>query len=294
MKQFIPGIYDYIFKTIMTSYEYRDYIQFLIHKITGIEQEELNSDFKILSTFLPLEHKCQKHGQVDILYQYGKNNYINIEMNMEYSKSLLIKNHYYHCKIIGDKFFSGKKYENGKVIQINLNCFGLEKMGKDVNPYKVMNIYTHHIENENFIKYHLDMEKIYKRCYNKNNFELTMLEKMILILMEKDEKRLQKLAEGEEILEKVVRRIIKMNSEEYCIGMYDKEEVDRMFQEMLKQEIKEDAMKEGMEKGMEKGKMEEKNKIAVNMLKNNFDISFIQRITDLTFKEILFLKENLK
>lgn len=274
----------------MTNPEQRDFVYLLIKEITNISEEKLKKDFVQINSYLPIEHKNSKKGEVDILYCYNKKNYINFEMNLEYSKSLLIKNNYYHCKIIGDKFFSGKKYENGKVIQINLNCFGLEKMGKDVNPYKVMNIYTHHIENENFIKYHLDMEKIYKRCYNKNNFELIMLEKMILILMEKDEKRLQKLAEGEEILEKVVRRIIKMNSEEYCIGMYDKEEVDRMFQEMLKQEIKEDAMKEGMEKG----KMEEKNKIAVNMLKNNFDISFIQRITDLTFKEILFLKENLK
>ena len=85
MKQnyFIPGIYDYIFKTIMTDEEHIDYIHFLICEITGIPKEELKKNFKILSTFLPLEHKSQKRGQVDILYQYGKDNYINIEMNLE-------------------------------------------------------------------------------------------------------------------------------------------------------------------------------------------------------------------
>ena len=120
---FIPGIYDYIFKTIMTNEEHIDYIQFVICEITGISKEELKDNFKILSTFLPVEHRCQKRGQVDILYQYGKNNYIDIEMNLEYSKSLLIKNNYYHCKIMAEKFYVGQTYENGKVIQINLNYF---------------------------------------------------------------------------------------------------------------------------------------------------------------------------
>ena len=238
---------------------------------------------------MPVEHKKQKKGNVDILYCYNQNNYINFEMNLEYSESLLIKNNYYHCKIMSENFYSGENYEKGKIIQINLNCFDIEKGGNNVNLYKIMNTYSYHIENENFIKYHINMDKIYESCYNESNKKLTLLEKMISILKEENIERLIKLCEDNFMLEKVVRRIITMNNEEFCIGMYDKEMVDRKFQAMLKEEYEKKGMKKGMEKGMEKGKYE----IIKNMLKNNLEIPFIEKMTNIPKNEILKLKENL-
>ena len=285
MKQFIPATYDIIFKTIMTKEEHRDFVLSLIHEITKIPIQELRKHFKQIHSQLPVEHKKQKKGNVDILYCYNQNNYINFEMNLEYSEALLIKNNYYHCKIMSENFYSGENYEKGKIIQINLNCFDIEKGGNNVNLYKIMNTYSYHIENENFIKYHINMDKIYESCYNEDNKKLTLLEKMISILKEENIERLIKLCEDNFMLEKVVRRIITMNNEEFCIGMYDKEMVDRKFQAMLKEEYE----KKGMKKGMEKGKYE----IIKNMLKNNLEIPFIEKMTNIPRNEILKLKENL-
>jgi len=297
-KTFIPGMYDVIFKTIMTKISHRDFVKCLIKEITNIEEETLHKDFIQLNSKLPINHKTNKKGEVDILYCYNKKNYINFEMNLEYSKSLLIKNNYYHCKLIGEKFYSGKKYTDGKVFLIKLNNFKIEKLDKDINMYKIMNTYTYHVENENFIKYHVDMEKIKKRCYNKDNLKLTPLERMILILVVDDKEKLIELAGNNIMLQKVVRRIIDMNNEEYCIGMYDKEEVDKMFQEMLKAEYREDGriegMKEGKRKGLKEGRKEGKIEgkiealkgVAKNLLKENIDISIIMKITGFTKKQI--------
>ena len=88
-----------------------------------------------------------------------------------------------------------------------------------------------------------------------------------------------------------------MNNEEYCIGMYDKEEVDKMFQEMLKAEYREDGriegMKEGKRKGLKEGRKEGKIEIIKTMLQNNLEVSFIEKMTNIPFKEILKLKEKL-
>ena len=61
-----------------------------MHWKTKISINELNKDFRQVQNELPIEHKKQKKGNVDILYCYNKNNYINFEMNLEYSNSLLI------------------------------------------------------------------------------------------------------------------------------------------------------------------------------------------------------------
>ena len=301
IKQMISGTFDIIFKTIMTKEEHRDFVFAFLHEITKISKEDLKQNFVQMYSHLPTEHKSQKKGDVDILYCFGKNNYINLEMNLEYSESLLIKNNYYHCKIMAENFYSGEIYKNGKIIQINLNNFEINKENKKINLYKIMNTYSYHVENENFIKYHISMKKIYKMCYNKDNSRLTLFEKMISILMERNKERLVKLSENNHMLEKVARRIIDMNNENFCIGMYDKELVDRKFKAMLEEEIERKAMKKGMkkgiekgiEKGMEKGMEKGKYEIIKNMLKNNLEISFIEKMTNIPRNEILKLKENL-
>lgn len=53
-------------------------------------------------------------------------------------------------------------------------------------------------------------------------------------------------------------------------------------------------IKNGIEHGKQEGTEEEKRQIAIKLLKSGLDIKFVEKITELSIKEIEKLKQSLK
>ena len=58
----------------------------------------------------------------------------------------------------------------------------------------------------------------------------------------------------------------------------------------IRQEIREDAMQEGMQKGLQAGRQEGMRQVALNMLKEKADLTFISKVTGLSEDQINRLK----
>lgn len=64
--------------------------------------------------------------------------------------------------------------------------------------------------------------------------------------------------------------------------------------EKWKEEGKKEGIEKGMEKGMEKGRMEERQRLAIELLKENFTEEQVAKLTKLSLEEVLELKGQLR
>ena len=169
----IPVIYDFIFKEIITSPDTIKYVALLISEITSIEYDILLKNMIIKSSKLAINNKKQKRGETDIIIEVD-GTIINIEMNKDYYEGVIEKNNFYHNKILGEMYEAGDNYLNEtKVIQINFDNYTIDTYNDILNKYMIMNVKTKKVETENYEKYHIDLVKLKKECYNKTNRELT-------------------------------------------------------------------------------------------------------------------------
>ena len=143
--------------------------------------------------------------------------------------------------------------------------------------------------NENIIetrtseKIHIDMMKSYNKYLNEE--ELTKLDKELVILMLDDYKEIKKLAEGDEELMEVSRKLYELTDNIDNIGLYDPEK-RRKEEEALKIEYHSNKARE---EGIEQGATNEKNSIAKKLLKMNLPINEIIKATGLSKKQITML-----
>ena len=182
---------DPVFKEFMLSEDTKEYTAKLINLITKIPKEEILKHSVFNNVEIPIRNKKDKRYRTDIIITI-MNNIINIEMNREYYEGLLSKNDAYKSRIYGDQFDIGDNYlEVKKIISINIDDFSRFKGNKFLYKFVTMEENTHEKLEDNSETYHLDLEYLRKKWYNKE--ELIELEKMCLIFIERDEDALEKL-----------------------------------------------------------------------------------------------------
>ncbi len=313
-RQFINGLFDPIFKAIFTGEDTKEYVARIINIITEIPYEEIINNMVILNNEITVNNKKDKKMRTDLLVSI-EHHLVNIELNKDYYDGLIEKNNAYQTKILGEQFESGKDYKDIKcVVQINFDNFEIFKTEEEIHKCMIMDVKSLEVENEYFIKYHVNLEKIKKECYNKSNHELTKLEKYCMILMANTKDHIHDVIGDDCVLKKVANKLENLNEDEKIIGLYDGEKVDkkimntkllyveklgleRGMKKGMKQGIEkgmkqgmEKGMKQGMEKGMgkgmEKGMKQGIEQTAINMLHKNIDVSIISECTGLTIEEI--------
>ena len=116
---------------------------------------------------------------------------------------------------------------------------------------------------------HINMEKIDDMCYDED------VKKLVKIFLSKEIKELKEntLYLGK-LGEYIVEEVKRLSEEEHIMGLYDKEEDDKMI--ARSREIC--ARKEGIEEGI--------SSIATNMLKEKFSIEMISKLTGLSKSKI--------
>ena len=314
---------DVVFKSFMLSEETKEYSARLISLITKIPEEEVLKNAVFNNIEIPIRNKKDKRYKADIIITVMKN-IINIEMNKEYYEGIFSKNNAYTSRIYGDQFDIGDNYiKIKKIIGINIDNFSRFKGNKFLYKFLPLEEETKEIEDDLRETYHLDLEYLRKKCYNKE--KLSELERMCQIFIEEDSEELDELKRGDRVMEKAVNKLEEISRDEKIIGLYDAEAVERkvwntklLYAEKLgtergmkkgiekgiRQGIKqgieqgiekgieqgiEQGIEKGKQQGLEQGKKDEQLEIARNMLVRGMDKELIMELTNISEEELDFL-----
>ena len=208
---------------------------------------------------------------------------IALEMNKSNNGDLIKRNksHLFEgmVKTINVSFKDGITYY---FMQICFDNFSLKN--KLISTYKLTDLEDGLVdeENENFIKYRINLAKIYKKYYTLDE-ELTRFEKALAILSFSKVKDLRKISEGDEMLMRVVKKIEELTDDPDMVQYIDVEK----GMELGRKEDIEKAAKEAAKEASKKEKIETARKL----LKNKVDINIIADSTGLSKDEINKLKE---
>jgi len=198
------GTYDSTFKSIIQDEDIKDFTAYIISNCNGRNLE--TDDMVFVNTEGTKKTIADKINVSDILIDFMKNR-IGLEMNKTGDKIIRKRNlsHFYEGagKVINVSYQVGKElfYE-----QINFDDF--DNGDELVSVYKRMNVKTGRIDpdEQNIIKYRINLALVFKKYYTYNE-ELTRFEKALAILSFDKIEDLRKIAKGDEMLMRVVKKI---------------------------------------------------------------------------------------
>ena len=109
---------------------------------------------------------------------------------------------------------------------------------------------------------------------------------------------LENISKGNGVVKKYMEELVKVNEDADFLNFISVEKDNMMIENSIRDEGIRKGLKEGLEKGLEqgieqgleKGTEQSKNEIAMNMLKENMDISLISKLTGLSNEQINKLK----
>lgn len=304
----IPLIQDFILYEILTEPNLKEYVSYIVSKIMNMAYDYVLKEMTVISPRHRISNKRSKRMISDIVLRIG-NNIINIEGNKKYYKGLLERNHIYYSKLISNSLSINDSYKNTlAVTQINFNNFAVNKSRLVINEYLVMEKRNLDIELELFKKFHMNLDRIKKKCYN-NNKKLTIFERYLAIMIIEEKSMLKKIAKGNRVLERVVERIMEINENyDEWVRVYDVvEENNRMWRTIVANKEEEAMEKEKKAVEKEKQKAEKRFKrvenklhkaenntiqIVKNLLKQNLDINLISKVTGMSVNKIKSLNIN--
>ena len=281
------GTLDDVFKAIMGSCLL--YLGDIISKLTGLDKDFIIKNFKEQNVEYKIANALERKKVSDFIFKLP-GYIINLECNRGYWDGLIERNDAYFGKIKGELLSKGEEYSKKiKVIQINFDIFDNfeECLGKENISKFYMKNNENIIETKTSEKIHIDMMKSFNKYLNEEG--LTKLDKELVILMLDDYLEIKKIAEGDEELMEVAKKLYELTDNINNIGLYDPEK-RREEEEALKIEYHSNiAREEGIEQGIEQGVTSEKKSIAKNLLKMNLSVKDIMKATGLSKKQIIML-----
>ena len=275
-KPFYTCKYDKAFKEIMMKEENFEILKKVLESILEVTIEKI----ELQPLHIPTGNIHLKGKEVDLLVvtDQGK---IEVEVNTYYNDYVRVRNFSYITNIYNNQVTVGDKYnEDTNVIQINLN-YGIPDT-KYKRIYKVRDE-----EGKEYIKnfyiYEINMEKLKKIWYDKNELEIEKNKYLLMLDMEiKDIKKLPK----DKVVKEYMEKIEKLNNDPMFINWITKEKDEQMIKNTQLYNATQQGINIGINQGINQGIKQEKIEIAKSMLKKNMDIEDIIDITGLTKEEI--------
>ena len=277
-----PGTYDHIFKSVIEDDNLRDFTAYIVGNTIGRPIDEDSIIF--INPEYTKDNVLDKGNITDVLMLANGGDRIALEMNKSNSKELIKRNksHLFEgmVKTINVSFKDGIEYY---FMQICFDNFSVKN--KLISTYKLTDLEDGIVdeENENFVKYRINLAKIYKKYYTLDE-ELTRFEKALAILSFSKVKDLRKISKGDEMLMRVVKKIEELTDDPDMVQYID---IEKGIELGRKEDI-EKAAKEAAEKAAIKEKIE----TAKKMLEKNMKLEDIIDITGLSKEEIQKIEEN--
>ena len=275
----------------------------LVSDVLKLDYESIKDNAKVeLASELHKTRAKNKTTVCDFVIKVGNYFRINVELNQSYYKGLEERNLVYAGRILSDSIPKGTKYESlpkYRVYQLNINTFR-NFNGKVLSKAMLLDEETGMPLTEALSLFSFDIAKCLDIYYNKTASDIDLDSRIIkwgTILytteissiadimgddfMSKEDK--EKFIEVAEELQEKHRTF----TDEEIIQLTDwKMEGERLA-------AREKGLAEGRANGLLEGRLEERKETAKNMLKENFDIDMIIKITGLTKEEIIKIKESL-
>jgi len=232
----IKFINDKIVKKILTSEEKenREYLIRIINGVTGIDINLLRKNIKLVTNEVS-SNLNTVNSIVDTIYT-DKEEYINIEINYNYSKSLIVKNNIYVYHMILRQVKKSKDYDKVvPVIQININAYDIFKRGKFIYKSEMREVNINKKRDDMLTIYDINLDYLRNIDYNKiKKGTIYNLEKILYIFVCDNKKLLDYIYSGDRIMNKVredfdvityeTDRILYYNPED----LYDRETKERI------------------------------------------------------------------
>ena len=279
-KPFYTCKYDKAFKEIMMKEENFEILKKVLESILEVTIEKI----ELQPLHIPTGNIHLKGKEVDLLVVTNQGK-IEVEVNTYYNDYVRVRNFSYITNIYNNQVTVGDKYsEDTNVIQINLN-YGIPDT-------KYRRIYKVRDEEgkeyiKNFYIYEINMEKLKKIWYDKNELEIEKNKYLLMLDMEiKDIKKLPK----DKVVREYMEKIEKLNNDPMFINWITKEKDEQMIKNTqlynATQEGINIGISQGIKQGINQGLQKRNIEIAKSMLNKNMNIEDIIDITGLSKEEI--------
>ena len=275
-KPFYTCKYDKAFKEIMMKEENFEILKKVLESILEVTIEKI----ELQPLHIPTGNIHLKGKEVDLLVVTNQGK-IEVEVNTYYNDYVRVRNFSYITNIYNNQVTVGDKYsEDTNVVQINLN-YGIPDT-------KYRRIYKVRDEEgkeyiKNFYIYEINMEKLKKIWYDKNELEIEKNKYLLMLDMEiKDIKKLPK----DKVVREYMEKIEKLNNDPMFINWITKEKDEQMIKNTQLYNATQEGINIGISQGINQGLQKRNIEIAKSMLKKNMDIEDIIDITGLSKEEI--------
>lgn len=276
----------------------RNYIARIISDITRIPYEVLENNLELVYPEVGYNSHLV-NSEVDLVFK-NEVLYFNFEINYGSSTTLKIKNlsYVFQLSLRQIKKWSDYAFIN-PVIQININSYDPYGYGDFLYESQMMVKKYHIVHNKQITIFDINLAYFKKIDYNEIKKE-SLLKDLAFLVIE-DERFLNKLYEGDKIMDSVQREMKGLMEEVDGILYYDevklqkaieKEMAEKGLQEGLERGLQEGlqkGMKQGLEQGIKQGLKQANKDMAINLLKMN--ILTLEQIAEATTLSIQEVKE---
>ncbi len=241
---------DAMFKALFRSIEAREMVAAFLSHITGIDEELLkNADYQ--GGEIPKKRLYEKGKTADIIIKIENHNMIILEMNQYPTDTIFDKNASYAFSVLSESIpIRTEKYPF--IFLINLDHFNRFHTKEPILHF-LLRDEEGHIETRIYQSYHLILENIVNKKYNKDE----VIKKTVELLLKKTIEEMEKEYQGDEMYMAAIRRVEDLSRDPRFVGYYDIEEANRQarieFEQTGFRKGKESGMKEGHELGMKEG-----------------------------------------
>ena len=274
---------DSMFKTMMTNSTRKTYSCKLLSYILDVPYEVLLKELTFGNNELDKKKVRDKGERADFVAHVSDSS-IDIEINCSAKLHLLERNIDYMNRLYSRDNKIGSKYNYKQSILININNFAYQ--GKD----KVK--YIHYLKDEEnealtdkLIVIQIYIPNLIKKWYTSGVESLTEEERFLLVLVIPDINIALDIGKDFEIMEEYINEAIEVTNDEDFKDFFSKEWD-------IKEAAYDDGKEDGYLDGKKEGILENKKEIVKKMLKENADINFIMKVTDLSKEEIENLSAN--
>ena len=268
---------DRIFKDMFNEYE-MDTIEWLVMKILDCKYEDIHGKVKVGGTESPGLAKDDKGKRLDLVVYY-KNQVFDIELNCNTGLDFTRNSYYIANRVINSRLIGETYEEKVQGILVNLNWYRHEEDANMLDDIIETTWEYPSFENDKpdyFIKFiNVNLDAWSKVCYNKVE-KKDLVWKLFTI---KDKKELDDLVSKEKLLSNYRQKLTRLSKdEEYCRMIWD----ERIEENLRKHE----EYVNGKHDGKIEGKIEQRNKIIINMYNHGDDLKYIASIAETTVEEV--------
>lgn len=273
---------NFFITKILRDPDLREYLQLLISKILNIPLREIQDGFELMDIRVG-SSKYVKDSEVDLVARTSKF-IVNIEANYNTSHRISdIKNWSYICAITIEQLPRGDEedYKNLLPIwQIHLNNYDQFGKGEFIYKSKITDEKYHIPRSDLQSIVDVNVAMLREMGYTGvSKTKKNSLERMLYLFAKADREELEKLYEGNDMMEKVMNKTFRFDKNLDWVFVYNRQKLERM-NDLAEAEAK------GLTKGREEGEMIGQSNLIKTLYTNGMSIEELHRMSNLDIEKI--------